>query len=1747
MNSDYSIDQTIHEGRFSKVQRAVRRASGERVILKMCATDYPSASDIARLHNEWSILQELDDPHIIRAHGLEELDGRPVLSLTHCTAPTLRTRCGEPFDVRELLHVAIKLCTALETVHGKRIVHRDIKPENILFDRDTDEFKLLDFNISMRLGADSEQQETITDVAGTLPYLAPEQTGRTGASIDERTDLYSAGVMLYEFATGRLPFMETTALELIHQHLTATPPPIRSLVPRTPPIVVAIIDRMLAKNPSERYQSARGLRYDLERASSALAHGDDAIVFALGDRDVSDRLHIPDTLYGRDGQLARLLAIGERTRVSGQASLALIAGAGGVGKSSLVAAFARRANEHIGFIASGKCEAYQRTVPQKPILDALQQIIRHILGGRDNVTIMWAERIGTAVSPNGAALTDVLPELEILLGPQPPLAPANLVEASNRFRQTLRKLVQCLARPDHPLILFIDDLQWADAATIGVLSELLTDPAAADLLVIGAFRDIEVHADALSRLTIDLSRFDVPVERIALDDLDRDAVTAIVSDALRIPSDGVSELATLIHKKTHGNPFFVRQFVGTLVHRGLLQFDADQYRWRWDDRAIADADITDNVVELLLARMRAMTADVREILQWAGCLGSHAHLGSLMAMVPQVSLGDLATRILVAIRHGLLKTDAATERLLQSLILSNAAATAVDQFDNARISFVHDRVQQAAYDLADDVAKPSIHLHVGRFLRKYLDSDAVSQYVFDIVENYRHAGALIETLGDGDESDGDERFAVIALALDAAQRARAANAHEVGIRYAQFATSLLPETAWESHYEYRAEAARLEAACLSLSGAQDAAEALCRALDTRLRTDIERAALFELRMRQHHNMRQFSQALDMVFAVLALFGVEFPATEERAQEAIGKEVAAILSALGDDPSGTLRALPVTDDPKHEIVCTALSVFFRIGYNADKPNTATLGALRSFSYTLNHGITASSSYATCMTAFLMMQFFSQWQLGIELGAVGAELATRNSSPSQRALTELSILAFIAHWHRPVHQFVSHYLHTYEQADSVGDYETMNYSLSAWSAYSFHAGMDLLEIHRGLEQHLLIIRRTKSDLILPHLHSVGYAITRLTRIPIADMERGDASIVDGTPIGTRVVLALRCALHVPVPDEQLLTLIDALPGALAQVPGFSASWEGMYAGAVLSAQLSQRTSGDQRNAHLTRTRTHLATLQTWRDNGNVNLVHRIQLIEAELAWCEGDMFAALRGFSRAIQQSHDIEHLGDEALAAERAAALCRELDMAELVPHYLSRAHAAYDRWGAIVKVEQFDKILGRLSLANNATSMRTGLRSTGAISLRSLDIDSVVKAALAIAREIRLPALLTALMRVIMENAGAERAAVLMARDDELQIMAESRSVDDIVVHAQPFALSSWSDGPRTIVRYVQRTRTTEFVNDATAHERYSGDPYVRHHQTRSMLCLPIEQKGMLLAVLYLENRALPRAFTTEHLALLGVLAGQMATSLENARLVRDLESALSELSSTERLKHEFLATISHELRTPLNAIINLPGLLRDAIASSARNDRNGDSAPVSLADSPNLSTLEAYDILDTVQQSGHHLLGVIDQMILFTRLEAGILTLKRQPVDIGAIIARVIDAASADAAERQLTIQVDTAATRDVTVPGDPTLLRHIIDDILANAIKFSPKTGVVAVRTQLDHTTIAVSIRDSGPGIPPDSQQQIFEIFRQGSSGSTRQYGGAGLGLTVTKRLVQLHGGTIEVDSAVGDGSTFTVQLPR
>src|ERR1700726_5009028 len=831
----------LREGDFTRYRGS---CNGMAPILVIAAEDAAPWS-FKRLEHEYELKAELDVSWAARPVAISRYNDRMALVLEDPGGEPLDWLLGRPLEVSEFLRIAIPLTRALRCLHDRGLIHKDIKPANVLVDIASGGVWLIGFGIASRLPRERQSPDPPEVIAGTLAYMAPEQTGRMNRSIDSRSDLYSLGTTFYEMLTGVLPFSASDPIEWVHCHVARQPPKPSEQTDRIPEPISAIVLKLLAKTAEERYQTAAGLEADLRKCLMEWESVGHIKSFPVGRQDVPDRLLIPEKLYGRDSACETLLAAFGRVVATHKSELVLLSGYAGIGKSSVVHELHKVIVLPRGIFISGKFDQHRRDIPYATLAQAFQELARQILSKSEEEIIHWRHTVLEALGPNGQLMVNLVPELELVIGKQPPVPELPPQEAQNRFEAVLRGFLGPFARKEHPLVLFLDDLQWLDPATLRLLEQLVTDPNGQHLLLIGAYRDNEVTSHHPLILTLGaIRKTEAIVRDIELEPLSLPDVHQLLSDALRCELAHARPLAKLVHEKTGGNPFFTIQFLTNLAEEHLLEFEARETAWRWDLNRIRAKGFTDNVVDLMITKLRRLPALTQEALKQLSCLGNSVKISTLLA-VHGGSEEEIHSELWEAVRAG--------------LVLRLAGS----------YTFVHDRVQDAAYALVPEEARAEGHLRIGRVLLASMTADELAEHLFDVANQFNRGAALV--------IDRDEKAQVATINLRAGRKAKASAAYASACVYLEGGTTLLDERDWSIQYELMFSLWLERAECEFLTGNFDKSEQLIVELLERAASKVDEAAAYHLKVQLHIVKGEYPQAVASALTCLHLFGIDIPA------------------------------------------------------------------------------------------------------------------------------------------------------------------------------------------------------------------------------------------------------------------------------------------------------------------------------------------------------------------------------------------------------------------------------------------------------------------------------------------------------------------------------------------------------------------------------------------------------------------------------------------------------------------------------------------------------------------------------------------------------------------------------------------------------------------------------------------------------------------------------------------------------
>jgi PAS domain S-box-containing protein len=1483
----YTITDLFQEGTRSLIYWGVRVEDGYPVVIKGLRPENFTEYNIEQLKHEYTIAQQLNLPGTVKALALEFDRGLPYLILEDFGGRSLDRLLDQFREPSAFLKIALQIVNALAKIHQQHIVHKDIKPQNIIVNPEQNQVKIGDFGLAAFLPYEGQIVNNSHRIEGSLPYLSPEQTGRMNRGIDQRSDLYSLGITFYEMLTGQLPFQGNDPLEWIHCHVAKTPIAPITINPAIPQVLSNIIMKLLAKVAEDRYQSAIGLLADLEYCLQLWETTGEIPVFSIAKQDNSERLQIPQKLYGREAEISQLLNVFERVVTVGKPELVLVSGYSGIGKSSLINELHKPIVQTQGIFISGKFDQYKRDIPYSTIVQAFQGLVRQLLTQSEEILMIWRDRIRAAVGNNGKLITDVIPEVALIIGEQPPIPVLGSTETQNRFNLVFQNFIGAFAQADHPLAIFLDDMQWADSATLSLIQTIVTGSNIKFLCFLLAYRDNEVDVSHPFILMVEkLRQQEISLTKITLSPLNLICINQLIVETLKCSLNQSEPLAQLILDKTNGNPFFVNEFLKTLCQEKLLNFNSVSKKWQWDISQIEAKGFTDNVVNLMLERLQKLSLEAQQLLTLASCIGNKFDL-EILAIVSEKT----ASRSALALR----------EAVLRGLIIVEEKTEVAQKY----YSFVHDRIQQAAYALIPDIQKQTIHLQIGRLLLKYLSSEQLEDQLFEVVNHLNLGRKYITQLTEINQ--------LIHLNIQAGKRAKASTAYVTALNFFDAAKHLLSSNAWDEDYDRIFNLVTEIAECEYLTGNLEPAENLFRLLLEKAQSNLERATIYMLQIRLYQVAGRFDEAFSIGVVALQMFGVTFPETDEQVQTAIDGEKQQAVVNLGDRQIADLINAPIVEDITLKSIISILTSMGPPAY-LSKPNLFPLVVLKALNYSLKFGNTAESCFAYSMYSMLLVSIFRD----IPTGYAFSEMTIRLNEK----LNDLKYKGTVLHIHGSHINVWCHHIATdlpfLEQGFlgcvEAGDITMANYNGFQGSWQMIEAIIPLTDADHHLQKYLNFAQQSK--------HESAYQTIRLQQQFILNLqgkthdyytlnddtfdETKSLAILQQTEFASGIVFYYIIKLIVLFTYEQYpeaLASARSVSPVLGAVRSLPIEANYLLHHALVLAALYPEQSPETQAEFLVTLQHQQQQLQYWAAHCPANFLHKALLVEAEIARITGRDLEAMRLYEQSIKSAHEYEFVQYEALANELAAKFYLNREFVAIAKTYFQEARNNYLRWRAIGKVRHLEKnyptLLPRIkpisaqkyTSSSNVTFISSGVQ---------LDILSVIKASQTISSEIVLSELLKTLMQIVIEQAGAELGYVLLSRHDRLVIEVEARAnraneqlnIQQFIVEAETSQLI-----PQSILNYVQRTQEVVILDNATTSNLFSDDQYIIRNQPKSVLCLPIAHQSKLIGILYLENNLAPGAFTQEQLSALEILSTQIAISLENAQLYQDLTESREQLN----------------------------------------------------------------------------------------------------------------------------------------------------------------------------------------------------------------------------------------------------------
>ncbi|MFL9919047.1 AAA family ATPase [Paraburkholderia fungorum] len=1826
----------------SDLYRARRLTDGMPVLLKL-PPEHADAGQSARFKREYLLLQSLDVVGIVKPLAFIDERGTFALVLEDFAGESLEAVLDrEPhMGLDVCLRIARHLADTLAGIDAARVIHCDIRPANILVLPETGEVLVVDFSLATTQEHNTASSEDVVVPAGDWAYVSPEQTGRMNRPVDYRTDGYSMGVLLYRMLTGQLPFQASDPLEWTHCHIARLPTPPSEIAPEVPQVVSDIVMKLLAKLPEDRYQSAHGLCADLNRCLAQWQALGRVEPFRLGMDDVSERFQIPRKLYGREEEVEGLLGAFERMASTGRPALASVSGYSGIGKSLLVDALRKPIVTKHGYFISGKFDQYQRDIPYATLTQAFGELVQQLLGESSARIADWRQQLHAAVGGNGQLIVDVLPKVELIIGPQSPAPELPPTEAQNRFRMVFRQFVTVFTSAAHPLVLFLDDLQWIDAASLELVEHLLLHADTRYLLLIGAYRDNEVSAAHPLATSLDaIRRSDTPVIDIQLAPLSAGHLNQLVADTLHAPPASCSPLTDLICERTESNPFFFTQFMDALHKEGLLRHDVQLREWRWDLEQINAKDFADNVVDLMLGKLRQLPIPAQEALQLAACLGNKFDLRVLALVSDQA---EVEQHLAPAVR--------------ESLILRT--------HDSGK--FLHDRIQQAAYSLIPEGSRSEVHLRIGRVLLANTAPDERPARLFDVANQFNRGAALITTQ--------EERERVAELNLTAGLRAKAATAYASALAYFTAGDALVAEDGTNRHDALTFSLGVQRAECEFLTGCLATAEQRLSMLSHRAANLIDKAAVACLRMALYMNAGQADRAVEVSLDYLRAVGVMWSAHPRK--EEVQQEYGQLWQQMGNRSIEQLLDLPLMTDPVCRATLDVLTAVQPPAHATDM-HLYCLIAGRMANLSLKHGNSDGSGFAYVMLGMTLGPQFGDYRAGFRFGKLGVDLVEKHGMDRFKSRVYLCFGAFIVPWTRQIRSGRALLRLAFDTANQTGDLTFSGYCCNNLITNLLGAGDPLGDVQREAENGFELAHKMRFDFVADIISSQLALIKALRGLTPDFGSFNDAAFDEHRfeqHLGADPQLALAACWYW---IRKLQARFHAADYACAIAAASNAElllWtspfcfevaEYHFYAALARAAHCDSVSADEQTGHLEALSAHHEQLETWANNCPENFADRVTLIAAEVARLEGRDSDAMRLYDDAIEAAREQGFVQNEGIAHELAAGFYVARGATTASRAHLAEARSCYARWGALGKVRQLDARMPPLTL------LREGLASFAATSPGNgaqLDLLSVTKASQAMSGQIVLEDLIDTLMHILLENAGSQTGQLLLARTESL-VLAAQASVEQQTIHVrqylnQPPPVSALPGSatpepawPTSIVNYVQRCQERVLLDDATQSNPFSADDYVACRQPKSVLCLPLMRRSDLIGVLYLENNLATHAFTPERVTVLELLASQAAITLENALLYRDLaerEARIRRLVDANivgifiwdlaggilEANDAFLRIVGYDRgdlasgrmrwtdltppewldRTKQRSVpeLKLTGTLQPyekeffrkdgsrvsvligaarfeeganqgvafvldlterkrAEAEARENERRYREVQMELAHSNRAATMGqltasiAHEVqqpiaatatsasaalrwLDANPANLKEVRRALDHIVNEAMRAGGIVSgirdlIKKAPprkdrVDINEAVREVIELTGGEAAKNGVSVLTVFGEGMSLVL-GDRVQLQQVMLNLIVNAVEAMSATSMgpreLLVGTAADSSNgVAITVRDSGPGLPATDVKRIFDPFY------TTKAHGLGMGLSICRSIVEAHGGRLWASANTPRGAVFQLVLPR
>ena len=1588
----YEVKKQIYHGARSSVFLGKCIDNGDEVILKavsdeLSGLDFEHAA--SRLTHEYHVSSTLKHEYICTP--LKFCEGTsPVIIYPYFPAESLLNFMGgNNLSLVESLQIAIKLCHAMDEIHKQDVIHKVICPENILIDKDSLDIKVVGFAEASTVKTHGKKE--IVQLCSpeslqiNLTYISPEQTGRTNSVLDYRSDFYSFGVTLYHCLCGKPPFISKDSLELIHQHLAKKPESIVDLNPDIPLVVAKIIHKLLEKNADDRYQSAYGLRKDLEKCLDYYNDKSSVPNFKIAEKDVSEKFQLSRKLYGREAEISNLLKHYSKVR-SGGKELLMVSGYSGIGKTSLIKKLYEPITESRGYFVSGKFDQYQRNIPYSALVNAFRQLFQFILSEDKSRLQQWKHKLLKAMGQDGQVIIDVVPELEFIIGKQPKVKNLDPSDINKRFRILFQRFIRVFCAKEHPLVIFIDDLQWIDQASCNLLELIMQDDQIGYLFIIGAYRDNEVNSThRLMTMTDNIKQNGVVPAQITLSPLDLSSITWLCADTLQQEETKVFELAKLVNQKTSGNPFFIEEMLYLLYEKKLIYFSNANGTWGWNLENIIQQQISDNVVDLLLTKVDKMPETTRYALMVASCIGGQFDIFTLAELTDEepkqfieLLYAAISENMVVSIPSGNLKNENIFDEKYSGR--------------NIYLKFVHDRIQQVCYSLASEDELKEIHYKLGNLLLKNYSEEQLQDNIFTVVDHLNKSSKLI--------CAKDDRWQLSSLNFLAGKKANSSSAYELALNYFKCGIELLDEDCWNDNYDqtYQLYVNAAEAAYTNTDFELQAR--LGEVVLNNAKQITDKLIIYELDFQSCIAQDKLEEAKEFALEVLKDMGEEFPVDPTPAD--VKKAMNHTKQLIGNTDLEQIVNMPdMVDQIKQSAlrILTALGGVIIVTY----PPLHRLTVSRRVDISLQYGFApqtpmAFASYSTLLNAV------GDPHSSFQFADLALKSLERNTNANLNAKVEYVVYTTVKHRSYRLDLCAKALLSCYQHFLDSGDHDFAGYSAYHYGAQSYASSANLVDFELQLYDIAASLSKIKEERTASYIDIIYKSVQSLTGTNYFDhIEKDFCSedfklLSDQTDLHQFLFCLYLHELHnYFIIGNYKKALIAAEEGQKYRYTELACvtNVQFVFIESLTILQTYCELNDQEKGLVNEKLDAYLELIAQWSETAPMNYMHKYLLVQAEINRVRGNT-KCQELYDHAIEHAKQNGFLHEEAIANELAAKYYHGLGRTKFAMGYFLDAYECYKRWGALAKLTilketypdyfRSEKVIDTSAEDNYFTdSVAHGQIQED----QSLDFRSILKASQNISGNTDLNDLIECLLDIVIENAGAQKALLILQEDGEYVIEGVKSIAGESAIKA-PIKLEQCNHVPRNLINFVGRSSKVVVYEDACTDQDVIADDYFENNKIGSVLCLPVVRQGESIGILYLENNSLTGVFSSDRIEVLTLISSQAAISIHTTKLYKKVKQS--------------------ELR--------YRGIIENAVEGIFQISLNGDFITVNTAFAEILDYSSPQELLRSVPTVRPHfvkpevlgkLIGLLQEHGVVRRFEAQVYDRSSNVIDVS-ITARTVE-----------------------------------------------------------------------------------------------------------------------------------------